>query len=135
MLEKAWRAARLAVGRPDLHFHDLRHSGLTWAAATGASTKELMVRDGHSTAAVALRYQHATANRDRTLADALAELARPAVVTPRDGPPGRRDPGVTHTAVTGGQSLGPKIPADLRLPWCGPRARRQGRWSRQLVRR
>ena len=90
-LEGAWRRARLAVGRPDLHFHDLRHSGLTWAAATGASTRELMARGGHSTATVALRYQHATADRDRALADALADLARPAVVTPL-----RRDPGVTQ---------------------------------------
>jgi integrase len=81
-LDDAWEAARLAVGRPDLHFHDLRHSGLTWAAATGASTKELMARGGHSTATVALRYQHATKDRDRGLANALAELARPAEVVP-----------------------------------------------------
>jgi len=91
VLEKAWCAARLAIGRPDLHFHDLRHSGLTWAAATGASTRELMARGGHASPAAALRYQHATKDRDKVLADALAELARPAAVTPL-----RRDPGVTQ---------------------------------------
>lgn len=47
-LELAWRQARLAIGRPDLHLHDLRHSGLTWAAATGASTRELMALGGHA---------------------------------------------------------------------------------------
>ena len=38
---RAWTRARTAAGRPDLHLHDLRHSGLTWAAATGASTADL----------------------------------------------------------------------------------------------
>jgi hypothetical protein len=36
-LNRAWVTARRAIGRPDLHLHDLRHSGLTWSAATGAS--------------------------------------------------------------------------------------------------
>jgi len=75
VLGLAWSRARLVVGRPELHFHDLRHSGLTWSAATGASVAELMRRAGHASQAAALRYQHATDARDRTLADALAELA------------------------------------------------------------
>jgi integrase len=75
VLGLAWSRARLAVGRPDLHFHDLRHSGLTWSAATGASVAELMRRAGHASQAAALRYQHATDARDRVLADALAQLA------------------------------------------------------------
>jgi integrase len=29
VLQKAWSRARLKVGRPDLHLHDLRHTGLT----------------------------------------------------------------------------------------------------------
>jgi len=81
-LEKAWRRARLAAGRPELRFHDLRHSGLTWAAAVGASVRELMARGGHATPTMALRYQHATADRDKALADAMAELVRPAEVAP-----------------------------------------------------
>jgi len=75
VLGTAWANARLAVGRPDLHFHDLRHSGLTWSAATGASVAELMRRAGHASQAAALRYQHATDARDRALADALADLS------------------------------------------------------------
>ena len=79
-----WDKARLRIGRPDLRLHDLRHSGLTWAAATGASVAELMRRGGHASPAAALRYQHATEDRDRALADALAELAPVTRIHPRD---------------------------------------------------
>jgi integrase len=75
-----WRAARAKVGRPDLHFHDLRHTGNTLAAATGASLKELMVRMGHASPAAALIYQHATRDRDQAIAKALGELIAPAPV-------------------------------------------------------
>jgi integrase len=77
-LQRAWAKARKAVARPELHFHDLRHTGLTLAAATGATTAELMHRAGHASANAALRYQHATQDRDRILADALAVLVNPA---------------------------------------------------------
>jgi integrase len=80
-----WDKARLRIGRPDLRLHDLRHSGLTWAAATGASVAELMRRGGHASPAAALSYQHATEDRDRALADALAELAPVTRIHPRDG--------------------------------------------------
>jgi hypothetical protein len=39
-----------------------------------------MRRAGHASADAALRYQHATQERDYVLADALAEIARPAEV-------------------------------------------------------
>lgn len=67
-LNRVWYDAREAAGRPDLRLHDLRHSGLTWSAAAGATTAELMHRAGHASPAAALRYQHATADRDRALA-------------------------------------------------------------------
>ena len=41
--------ARKAAGRPDLRFHDLRHTGAVLAAQTGATLAELMGRLGHST--------------------------------------------------------------------------------------
>ncbi len=75
VLQKQWARARLAAGRPDLHLHDLRHTGNTWAAGTGASTRELMARMGHASPDAALRYQHSTADRDRAIAEALAKLA------------------------------------------------------------
>jgi integrase len=81
--ERAWAKARVRAGRPDLHLHDLRHSGLTWSAATGATTAELTRRGGHASPRAALRYQHATQDRDRALADALADLATGQVVALR----------------------------------------------------
>ncbi|MFJ8271688.1 tyrosine-type recombinase/integrase [Streptomyces sp. NPDC094154] len=71
---RLWRKACSQVGIKGLHFHDLRHTGNTLAASTGASTRELMARMGHSTARAALIYQHASADRDRLIADALSGL-------------------------------------------------------------
>jgi integrase len=76
VLQRAWTRARVRVGRPDLHLHDLRHTGLTFAAATGATTAELMRRAGHASTDAALRYQHATQERDRALANALEVLMK-----------------------------------------------------------
>ncbi len=71
---RQWRKAVAKVnGLPEnLRFHDLRHTGNTLAATTGASTRELMVRMGHASPRAALIYQHASADRDRAIADALA---------------------------------------------------------------
>ena len=74
-LARHWYKARAAVGRPDLRFHDLRHSGAVLAAATGATLSELMGRLGHSTPQAAMRYQHTAAGRDREIAALLSKLA------------------------------------------------------------
>jgi len=74
-LYKAFYRARGAAGRPDLRFHDLRHTGAVLAASTGASLAELMGRLGHSTPAAAMRYQHTAAGRDAEVARALSALA------------------------------------------------------------
>ncbi|MFF4860416.1 tyrosine-type recombinase/integrase [Streptomyces sp. NPDC002405] len=71
---RVWREACGQVGIKGLHFHDLRHTGNTLAASTGAGTRELMARMGHSTARAALIHQHAGADRDRLIADALSGL-------------------------------------------------------------
>jgi integrase len=67
--------AREAAGRPDLRLHDLRHTGGTLAAQTGATLAELMQRLGHSTPSAAMRYQHAAKDRDKAIAEALSRLA------------------------------------------------------------
>jgi integrase len=67
--------ARVAAKRPDLRFHDLRHTGAVLAAATGATLAELMARLGHSTQGAALRYQHAAADRDLEIARRLSAMA------------------------------------------------------------
>jgi integrase len=57
--------------------HDLRHTGNTLAALSGASTRELMARMGQSSFAAALRYQHRIEGRDASIASFLDQLARP----------------------------------------------------------
>ena len=74
-LQKPYERARAIAGRPDLRFHDLRHTGAVLAAATGATLAELMSRLGHSTAGAAMRYQHAAQDRDRVIAEALSRMA------------------------------------------------------------
>lgn len=74
-LYKAFYPAREAAGRPDLRWHDLRHTGAVLAASTGATLAELMGRLGHSTPGAALRYQHAAEGRDAQIARALSALA------------------------------------------------------------
>jgi integrase len=72
--QDAWVAATKAADVPTLRFHDLRHVGNTLASNTGASLRELMARMGHASPQAALIYQHATAERDRAIADALGEM-------------------------------------------------------------
>jgi integrase len=67
-----WSDAVAAVGAPGLHFHDLRHTGNTLAATTGASLRDLMARIGHDSSRAALMYQHATADADQAIADAVS---------------------------------------------------------------
>jgi hypothetical protein len=73
---RSWHRALKAVGiEEDLKPHDLRHTGNTLTAMTGASTKELMARLGQSSPMAVLIYQHATKDHDREIADALSSAA------------------------------------------------------------
>ena len=71
---KFWNRARAAIGLDELHFHDLRHTGNTMAAAQGASLRELMERMGHSSTRAALIYLHATRERDQAIAAGMGKL-------------------------------------------------------------
>jgi integrase len=80
---QAVRSSSLPAG---FHFHDLRHTANTIAAATpGVSTKDLMYRLGHSSGRAALLYQHATLRTDAVIAGAVGEAVR------------RREPGRTDS--------------------------------------
>jgi integrase len=74
-LYRHFNRAREAAGRPDLRWHDLRHTGGTLAAGTGASLAELMSRLGHSTVKASLLYQHAAKDRDQVIAAELSKMA------------------------------------------------------------
>jgi integrase len=77
-LSRHFYRARHEASRDDLRWHDLRHTGATFAAITGASLAELMQRLGHSTAQAALRYQHASRSRGREIAALLSKYAQNA---------------------------------------------------------
>lgn len=74
-LYRHFYAARTAAKRPDLRWHDLRHTGAVLAAQSGATIAELMGRLGHSTPQAALRYQHVADGRDAAIARRLSEIA------------------------------------------------------------
>lgn len=74
-------AAREAIGKGELHFHDLRHFGGTMAAQTGATLKEIQARLGHTTVDAAMRYQAVAQGRADALAERLSALATPTMPT------------------------------------------------------
>ncbi len=78
-LSKRWRQAlgQVPEAPRGLRVYDLRHHAATLAARIpGVTTKEIMARIGHSSPRAALIYQHATAERDRRIADAMdADIA------------------------------------------------------------
>ncbi|MFE3578967.1 tyrosine-type recombinase/integrase [Streptomyces vinaceus] len=92
---RLWHKACREAGIKGLHFQDLRHTGNTLAASTGASTRELMTRMGHSTARAALIYQHASADRDRLIADALSGLVKKSRRGTKEDPPHKGHAGGT----------------------------------------
>lgn len=68
------RRAREQIGRPDLHWHDLRHTGATLAYRAGASVPQVQARLGHTTMRAAAIYAHAADDSDRLLAGRLHEM-------------------------------------------------------------
>ncbi|MGY2876467.1 integrase [Marmoricola sp. URHA0025 HA25] len=74
-LTQAFSRARDRLGMEGFRFHDLRHTGQTLAAATGATLADLMKRLGHSSPAAAMRYLHTVNGRDEAIAEALSVIA------------------------------------------------------------
>jgi integrase len=67
----AWPQAVAAIGAPGLHFHDLRHTGNTFAAGSGAGLRDLMARMGHDTERAALIYQHEARGADAAITNPI----------------------------------------------------------------
>lgn len=78
-LYRVFYRAREAAGRPDLRWHDLRHTGATLAAQSGATLADVMRRVGHSTARASMIYQHASDTRDAEVAAAMSSRAADVV--------------------------------------------------------
>ena len=97
-----WAQAVVKSGVPGLHFHDLRHTG-NMLAAPGASLADLKARMGHDSARAAMIYQHATAEADQAIAEALDK--RIAGGTKR--PPKPADDGQDESGDGSGTALAP----------------------------
>jgi integrase len=67
----AWPSAVRSIGAEGLHFHDLRHTGNTFAASGGAGIKDLMARTGHDSERAALIYQHEARGADKMITDTI----------------------------------------------------------------
>lgn len=59
---REWLRACSAAGIEGIRFHDLRHVGLTYTAVAGATLRELQAIAGHTTPAMAMRYQEIAAD-------------------------------------------------------------------------
>ncbi|KFG05956.1 MULTISPECIES: tyrosine-type recombinase/integrase [Streptomyces] len=89
---RKWRKARTKVGMPDnFRFYDLRHTGNTLAADTGAKLKDLMVRAGQSSERAQLIYQHSTVKHQRRLAQGIDTEVRAQLREAGSAQPGARE--------------------------------------------
>jgi len=66
-----FRRARAVIGRDELTWHDLRHTGASLAYSVGSSVVDVQARLGHSTMRAAAIYAHASGERDCMLAKRL----------------------------------------------------------------
>ncbi|VXC13328.1 Site-specific integrase (modular protein) [Aeromicrobium sp. 9AM] len=85
VFRKPFRVAATAIGIPDLHPHELRHTAASLAIASGADVKVVQQMLGHGSATMTLdTYGHLFENRLDEVADAMdlartTERAQPAV--------------------------------------------------------
>jgi hypothetical protein len=66
-----WPYAVRSIGAEGLPFHDLRHTGNTFAASSGAGLRDLMARMGHDSERAALIYQHEARGADQAITRAI----------------------------------------------------------------
>jgi Phage integrase family len=121
----AWPHAVHAIGAKGLHFHDLRHTGNHFAAASGASLKDLMARMGHDSERAAIIYQHEARGADLVITsaiDAHIEAANASEGNDGDGSPETQlrpvnGPLMAHgdQQDARGRRVMPSTAADLRL--------------------
>lgn len=84
-VDKHYRRARALIGRPELHWHDLRHTGATLAYQAGANVRDVQRRLGHTTTRAAMIYAHTADDSDKLLAARLDAMHAPGNVVPLHG--------------------------------------------------
>ena len=125
---RVWLPALKKAELPDIHFHDLRHSGNTLAASAGASLRELMARMGHDSKRAAMIYLHSSDECQHQIADT------PQPARPRRAEAGQQAPGgeaIGHATGTESQAslmkiiaVGHEMGSDLRRRVSAPSATR-----------
>jgi integrase len=70
-----FETARLAVGRPEMHLHDLRHGFASMIAESGGELIDIMRLLGHTSAQTTQRYTHLLDKRLRTVVGNVGRLA------------------------------------------------------------
>lgn len=71
-LRRDFEQAREAIGKPFLHFHDLRHSYASWLVQSGAGLTAVRDLLGHSNLSVTSRYAHLSPDH---LKEAVARIS------------------------------------------------------------
>src|ERR1035437_1435257 len=84
----AWPYAVRAIGAEGLHFHDLRHTGNTFAASEGAGLRDLMARMGHDSERAAMIRQHEARGADKAITAAIDRHVQTERDDEDDGTPG-----------------------------------------------
>jgi integrase len=81
---QTWLKARRAIGRPDLRWHDLRHTAVALAIAQGAHPKAIQERMGHASITITLDpYGHLFPALGRQVAEGLDRVCRESIAAPR----------------------------------------------------
>ncbi len=80
---QTWKKARERIGRPDLRWHDLRHTWVTMKIEAGPHPKEIQEEAGHSSYNTTMNiYGHLFESRGEKTADAMEEMYQAALKAP-----------------------------------------------------
>ncbi|MEC4591659.1 site-specific integrase [Nitrospirillum amazonense] len=82
-IKRAFNTARVKIGKPNLRFHDLRHTVASWILNAGFSLAHVKETLGHSEIATTMRYAHLEAGQKKTaMTEALSVRRRKAKGAP-----------------------------------------------------
>ena len=81
-VKKAWATLTKEAGLIDFHFHDMRHTFISWLAMAGADFKAIQQIAGHKTLAMTLRYAHLSPKHTMTAVNLLSYEEEPDTKEP-----------------------------------------------------